>query len=95
MADPVTMAMELADTYAQKRARCAAYPFTTEEEEKDAERQRDEARAALHAHLVEWLGATDKPTINEHEIGPKGWCIHCGHSSVENIDCIWREAPQQ
>lgn len=55
MAELLPQAMKLADTYAQKRARFAAYPFTSEADENAAEQQMDAARAALESFLSEHL----------------------------------------
>ena len=61
-ADELQQAMQLADTYAMKRARCAAYPFTTEEQEREADEACDNARAALRLFLASCtpgVGGTD------------------------------------
>jgi hypothetical protein len=63
--ETVTHAMTLADTYARKRSRWAAHPFTTEEAENEAEKQMDAARAALESYLSEHLaGVPVAPRIN-------------------------------
>lgn len=51
-AEELQQAMHLADIYAMKRARCAAYPFTTEEQEREADDACDNARAALELFLA-------------------------------------------
>lgn len=54
-AELLKQAMELADTYAKRRAFFASHPFTREKDERAAEKARDDARAALEAFLSQHL----------------------------------------
>lgn len=55
MTDVLKQAMELADTYARRRAFAASHPFTRAKDEDDAERARNGARAELEAFLSQHL----------------------------------------
>lgn len=54
-AELLKQAMELADTYAKRRAFFASHPFTREKDENAAEKARDDARAALESFLSQHL----------------------------------------
>lgn len=91
MADLLTRAMDLADSYAHKRARCAAYPFITEEEEAAAEKEREDARAALKAFLAEHVSGVvaSEPPKNCRDAGWHPTCVKCANGHYEQ--CLYTQ----
>lgn len=88
MADLLTQAMALADSYARRRAFFASHPFTREKDEQDAERALDEARTALSAFLAEHLAGVALPaavTDEMVEVGIRAFSTYGKFTSRERL----------
>lgn len=84
-ADELQQAMQLADTYAMKRARCAAYPFTTEAQERAADEACDNARVALQLFLASGAAGVN-PSWRCPDCCGVGGCATCNGTGACGVE---------